>query len=176
MNKAKAITNALPSFPKELGTAIVKRITFLDALKDMGEEDWEIESEVGSTASDVSRTFFGWLYSRGIGGSIEVLAGMTEEFIKFIYLEHEGKRGKLSRLTQNQIREFITLCEFAVPKEEWAKEINPFDGLRLLFEFLDESGYSIGLQAKRRSLEKFKQSIVKFPVQENLTEGLSETH
>lgn len=174
MGARKQNTVVGEQLPEELCKAMVKKLLSLDSLKEMGEEPYEIESEVSSTARSLAATFFGWLLNHGVSGSIEVLAGMSQHFIEFVYLTIETRRGTLSKLSKAQLREFVCLCEFAVPEEEWNSFINPFDGLRLFFEFLDDIGYPAKRNSMARALQEFRKSILKHPVHHSLSHSLSE--
>ncbi len=174
MSVEKRDEEQLDTFPAALGESVVKKLQFLDSLKAMGEEPHEIEFEVKKTARETAAMFCGWLHSRGVLGSIEIPAGMAQHFIEFVYLDIESRRGMLSKLTKNHLSEFLNLCEFAVSKEDWDAGINPFDCALSFFQFLDEIGYPARLETIARSLQALRKSIIKFPVQENISKAICE--
>lgn len=161
-------------FSKDIAVETIKKLKHLDTLKNIGEENDEITVDVSAAARDVSAVYFCWLVTRGIDDGTEVLAMMVSHFIEYIYLGFEGRRPTLESFTNRQLSDFLNLCEFAVPEKLWSAGINPFDGARLFFEFLNEFGYPVKLESKCRAVEQLRKSLMKGPIPENLKEALSE--
>lgn len=160
-------------FPWPLYRELFRKLDFLDMLKGAGEEPHEIYSRVSETGELLSKTFFCWLHLRGVSGSTEVLAEMSHRFLEFVYLEVEGRNSILAKVKKSHFVTFLNLCEFAVPEEQWRSGINPFDGLRLLFEFLEEIHYPVKRQAIERTLSKLRHTLVKQPVHQSIANGIA---
>lgn len=146
---------------------IRKRLQWLDFYLEAGEEPWEMETYVRATSHFTSIFFFAWLVIRGIDVGAEVLADLARSFVEFLYLvPEEGKRAKrytLAEVTKPRLEKFLQYVEFAVAEELWEGKINPFDGLLLFYQFLEEVGYEANLKRRTKALSQLKRCMNKRP-------------
>ncbi|MCC6221347.1 MAG: hypothetical protein IT291_08925 [Deltaproteobacteria bacterium] len=145
-----------------------RKLEFLDDLIKIGEEPYEIENEVNSCAHMASVWFFGWLVNKGFDQPSQVLADLARDFVTFVYIYDDVPRPRsrsLATISKNRLAEFVAFVEFAVTDEEWKNKHNPFDGLILFYEFLDEVVGYVGADAPRRkrALEAIRRSSNKRP-------------
>ena len=162
------------TIPAEYIRDILSSIRFLDTLVKIGEEAYEIDCTVLTTAHSTSTMFFGWLMDKGIDNGTEVLAMMSKGYFEFIYLDCSTKtrRPLLATATKRQLSEFIKLTEFAVPNELWENQINPFDGLILFYQFLDFLGYDADVPRRTRAIKDLRRQIKKQAISEGLSKSM----
>lgn len=141
------------------------RIAFIDGLVSAGEEPYEMEYEVHFCAQVNAFLFFGWLAEHGYGLGAEVLMQMAEGLFEHVYLLDRGRRrATLANASKRVLEEYIHLLEFAVSEEQWRKGVNPFDGLRLFFRYLDEIQYPGAHRERReRAIAELQKRIKKKP-------------
>ena len=164
-----------PEMMKPIEIGLAGKLNFIDQLIAMGEETYEIESEVNSVAHELSVIFFGWISHRGVEDGAEVIASMVRHFVQFTYLGFEERRPTIGTITKKQLMEFINHLEFAVSQEQWDGKINPFDGLSMFFEFLERIGYPVKRETRQRALVQIRRTVLKSPVHESMVKGVELT-
>lgn len=144
-----------------------KNLRWLDFYLEAGEEPWEMENSVCAASHLASIIFFGWLVIRGIEVGAEVLADLAKGFVENLYLVPEegkgAKRHTLAAVTKPRLEKFLQYIEFSVPEKLWEGKINPFDGLLLFYQFLEEVGYEANLKRRTKALSELKRSMNKRP-------------
>ncbi|MGI6524228.1 MAG: hypothetical protein ACOX2O_02900 [Bdellovibrionota bacterium] len=158
-------------FQKDPFKVGVDQLNFVDDLVDMGESPDEISFDVKRAIAFNSFLFFGWLLDHGHGEATETFTQLLDAFFNYVYLNNteEHKRLKVSNVTKKQLEKFFNLVEFGVSQELWDKGINPFDGMLLLYQYLEESGYkNANLERRRRAITELRKSATKKPLPLNV--------
>jgi len=140
-----------------------KDLVFLDECISIGEDADELESTVNRHGEDAGKLFFGWLMLHGYSNGAEILASMVAYVMDNLYLVHNGRRKTLANATKKDLGEIITLVEFAVDEKDFNAHLNPFDGLLLFYQFLEEIGYPANLPRRQRAIKELRRTIIKKP-------------
>lgn len=145
---------------------LVSRMRSLDFLVRIREDAWRIEATVESVGKRLSGNFYHWLIEQGILDGSAILSEMAWSYADYVYLSLTGARRRptLANINKPQLKEFIAVIEFAVPLKLWNAGINHFDGLLMLYQFLDSIGYETDLNRIERAINAIRASIIKFPV------------
>lgn len=156
----------LPLPNKKAYKNLVVFLKRLDEEMAAGATPFDLQTDVISSAHLGSVLFFGWLNNRNMGQGAEVLTRLVSQFTNSVYLDsnqHHRRYRSLKNLTKRQLEDFINRVEFAVPHDLWDSYVNPFDGLLLFFQFLEELGYETNVPRYKRALNKLKLSMKKVP-------------